>query len=287
MNPTPAPVETDELHAFVDGQLDPDRFEAVIAHLHAHPEAARQVAGWQAQRRALRRLHRDTDPGPTPPALRHALGPPVVRGAPPRWAQAAALAGMLVLGAAAGRWWPGDVGGPSTSAIVSGGSAALESGGAGGPRVVAAGLEPAFVREARIAHAVFTPERRHPVEVTAADDAAHLMQWLSRRLGAPLRTPELAAEGYRLLGGRLLPGEPTPRAQFMYENADGRRLTLFVTVFEPGAAPGGIAFSEGRDGDSQTFYWIDGSFGYALSAPVSAGDLQWLARSVHQQLGPR
>ncbi len=50
------------------------------------------------------------------------------------------------------------------------------------------------------------PEVRHPVEVTAAQQD-HLVQWLSKRVGRPLKVPVLAAEGYELVGGRLLSGD--------------------------------------------------------------------------------
>ena len=47
------------------------------------------------------------------------------------------------------------------------------------------------------------------------------MQWLSKRLGRPLVVPDLAAVGFRLMGGRLLPAEDGPAAQFMYETGKG------------------------------------------------------------------
>ena len=48
------PIGEEELHAYVDDQLDPDRQPAVLRYLQEHPDAARQVAGWRAQRAALR-----------------------------------------------------------------------------------------------------------------------------------------------------------------------------------------------------------------------------------------
>ena len=150
------------------------------------------------------------------------------------------------------------------------------------------------MRDAVQAHAVYTPEKRHPVEVSA-DDEAHLVQWLSKRLGAPLRVPTLAPQGYQLLGGRLLPGEGAPRAQFMYEAADtgaspgvaAPRLTLYVTVFPAGSpsATAPVGFQTVRAGGQTTFYWVDERFGYALSAPTEgAAGLQEAARAVYAQL---
>ena len=55
------------------------------------------------------------------------------------------------------------------------------------------------------AHSVYVPEVRHPVEVRAAEEA-HLVRWLAKRVGADLRAPALGGAGWKLMGGRLLPG---------------------------------------------------------------------------------
>ncbi|WP_423459649.1 anti-sigma factor family protein [Ottowia sp. VDI28] len=144
---------------------------------------------------------------------------------------------------------------------------------------------PVFVREAVAAHVVYTPEQRHPVEV-AAQQQAHLVQWLSKRLGVPLKVPVLDAEGFHLVGGRLLPGETgQARAQFMYENTAGQRATLYVSVLpQSKAAALPVAFRWTEDGGTQGFYWIDGRQGYALSATLPRAQLQVLAEAVYRQL---
>ena len=48
------PVTADELHAYVDGVLPPDRHAAVEAWLAAHPNDALDVAQWRAQADAIR-----------------------------------------------------------------------------------------------------------------------------------------------------------------------------------------------------------------------------------------
>lgn len=269
------PMQTDELHAFVDGALPPERHADVIHWLHEHPEDLARVIGWTQQQRALRALHRDLDPGPVPPALERAVrGAVQARPGPHPWALAASLLVALGVGAVAGAI--------GLRALGSGGEPAATA-GPRGSAVELAGGAPSFVREAAVAHAVFTPEKRHPVEV-AASDQQHLVQWLSRRLGQPLRAPDLQVQGYQLLGGRLLPGDPSPRAQFMYEDASGRRVTLFVTVFAEGASPEETSFRSARAGTRESFYWIEGRFGYALSAELPSADVQALAREVYRQL---
>lgn len=279
----PGAVSDDELHAFVDGQLALARVHAVLARLATQPEDALRVAQWQAQRLQLRQLQREAEPGPAPAAMAQAVLAAARRdnaaagGMPPAtaelarrtarrrtWSQAAAavlLLGLgLGLGTAGGRW-----------------SAAHQR------STLLAAAPPAFVRDAALAHAAFSPETRHPVEVAAAEEA-HLVQWLSRRLGQPLKAPQLADRGFKLLGGRLLPGDPSPRAQFMYEDARGRRVTLYITVFPADKAPTETAFRAAHEGSLESFYWVESRFGYALAADLPSADLMALARDVYAQL---
>ena len=254
-----------ELHALVDGQLESLRIPYVLEWLRQHPEDALRVAQWQAQRLQLRRLHRSIALGEAPSELVRA-----VTQAPRRILWRHATAATLLLGVG----------------VVSGmvGGSLLPSGSRSASHDVAA-LMPSFARDAVLAHAVFAPEIRHPVEVTSADEA-HLVQWLTRRLGAPLRAPTLQAQGFNLLGGRLLPGADGPRAQFMYEGKQGQRVTLYVTVFREGVAPTETAFRSAQDGTVESFYWIEGRLGYAFSGEFPRASAMMLAREVYRQLSP-
>lgn len=265
MNDPHTSVSEFELHALVDGQLDATRIPAVLDWLRTHPDDALRVAQWQAQRLQLRQLHRSLEVGETPVALTRVVTQ-AQRWLP--WRHAAAAAVLLGIGLVSG---------------LVGGRLMPDGTGDGAPPMVIA--EPAFAREAVIAHAVYTPEVRHPVEVTAADES-HLVQWLTRRLGKPLKAPALQAQGFRLLGGRLLPGPQSPRAQFMYEDAAGHRVTLYVTVFDEDQVPGETAFRSVRDGAVESFYWIEGRMGYAFSGELPATSAMALAREVYRQLSP-
>jgi anti-sigma factor RsiW len=131
------------------------------------------------------------------------------------------------------------------------------------------------------AHVVFASEVRHPVEVGAAEQE-HLVKWLSKRLGTPLRTPVLTSEGYELLGGRLLSGPEGPVAQFMYQDAGGKRLTLYVT--SRAMKESTTAFRFAQEGPISVFYWIDADCGYALSGELGKGELARVATTVYRQL---
>jgi anti-sigma factor RsiW len=182
-----------------------------------------------------------------------------------RWRTAAIAAGWVVLGLAAGgiAGWQ------------------LHAWRAAAPQQAEV---PSFVKRAAVAHAVYSPEVRHPVEV-GADQEQHLVAWLSKRLGAPLRAPHLEDVGYYLVGGRLLPGETGPVAHFMYQCKKGTRVTLYLRTNSAGSQE--TAFRYAAEGPVKVFYWIDRRLGYALSsADIAADDLLKVANAVYQQLNP-
>jgi anti-sigma factor RsiW len=158
-------VDDDELHAFVDAHIDASRLSTVLAWLQANPDDAARMLPWQAQRVQLRQLARAVDLGEPPAALTEVVSH-AAAGARRRavWQQAAAVLLLVAMGVTGGRYWA-QTAVPETPAMMA--------------------ASPSFVREAVLAHAAFMPEKRHPVEVAASDEA-HLVQWLSRRLGSPL-----------------------------------------------------------------------------------------------------
>jgi anti-sigma factor RsiW len=150
------------------------------------------------------------------------------------------------------------------------------------PANPAAVATPLPIRAAR-AHLVYSPEVRHPVEVEAKEQD-HLVKWLSKRLDMKLKVPVLSAEGFELLGGRLLPGTDGPVAQFMYQDASGKRLTLYVT--RPHMGDEVTAFRFAQEGPVSVFYWIDRDSGYALSGELDKPALARVATLVYRQLEP-
>ncbi|HMN64717.1 MAG: anti-sigma factor [Steroidobacteraceae bacterium] len=265
--------DRDDMHAWADGRLDGERLRRFEARLDGDEVLRAEAHAWRRQAQALKALGRDTLDEPVPQHLvdaalgsaraarpaRGATGPGAWRAGDQRvWLAAAALAAMA---------W--SVGWLSHATFAS-----------PAVRVAQAGA-PGFVRDALAAHVVYTPEVRHPVEVAAAQHE-HLVQWLSKRLGATLTVPSLDALGWSLVGGRLLPGADGARAQFMYQDATGARLTLYVA--DAGPQSGDTAFRFDRDGRIAAFYWIDGRFGYALSAQTDRATLLALAEEVYRQL---
>jgi anti-sigma factor RsiW len=249
-------VET-ELHAYVDGALDLQHRAAVEAWLLAHPEQQERVAAFRAQNDALRALFDPVLDEPVPGRLRVPVRPYRTL---PSSGQLAAWAATLIVGVAVG--W-------------------LLRGPAAQPAVALAAAT--LPERAALAHAIYTPEVLHPVEV-GADQEAHLVKWLSKRLDQPLKAPDLSALGFRLVGGRLLPGGDKPAGQFMYENTVGRRLTLYVSTDLNGNRETAFRFAQERG--ASVFYWIDGPLGYALVADMDRAPLLQAAEQVYRQLSP-
>ncbi|MDN2677483.1 anti-sigma factor [Janthinobacterium sp. SUN033] len=246
-----------QLHALADGVLPEEQRAAIDAHLRAHPEDAARVDAWREQNRQLRALFDPVLDESVPPALRQAASPAAANGAWRRPAMQAAAAIVLLIAGGAGGWLLRGDDGTSASPLT-------------------------LARSAAIAHAVYTPEVRHPVEVGAAQEA-HLVQWLSKRLGTQLQPPALSPLGYHLIGGRLLPGDGDgPVAQFMYEDGGGKRLTLYVAKERAGRQE--TAFRYTQEKDLSVFYWIDGQLGYALSASLPKRELGKIADAVYAQL---
>lgn len=264
-----AAIPEEDLHALVDGRLAPDTAAALRRRLGADPQAQATVDAWEAQRSALKDRYAKTDDLPLPPSL-----------------VAAAERAQRVHDRAS-QWWRW--GGMAASVLLVFGMGWIAGGQwrAGHGESVAARPEPArhFAQQAALAHAVFQPEVRHPVEVTAAQQE-HLVQWLSKRLGRPLKVPVLSAQGYELMGGRLLPGEGGARAQFMYQNNAGQRLTLYLGALDAvaGGATRETAFRFLDDGPVPGFYWVDQGFGYAIAGQLPRAALQDLATAVYRQL---
>jgi anti-sigma factor RsiW len=143
----------------------------------------------------------------------------------------------------------------------------------------------AFSQQATVAHAVFTPEARHPVEVTA-DDGAHLKAWLSTRLGRTVALPDLSADGYRLIGGRLLPGKAgTPAAQLMYEDQHGKRLTLFKRAMSTQEKDAPPTFWFDPESNVTTIGWMDARWAYALSGVEDREKAEALVLRVRRSYG--
>jgi anti-sigma factor RsiW len=257
-----APITEADLHAYVDGLLAQQRRDEIEDYLDARPVEALRLDAYRKQNETLRHLFNPVLDEPIPARLSER---PRTRS----WLLGRLAAGLAIVLASGTAGWElhGEVGGQSSAQATQQMAWRSEDGG--------------LPRQAAIAHVVYSPDVRRPVEI-GADQEDQLVTWLSKRLGTPIRPPKLGKLGYELIGGRLLPGQNGPVAQFMYQDSVGRRLTLYVSNDQQRNHDVGFRFAQ--EGPVNVFYWIDGKFGYALSAGVGKGELARVAGAVYEQL---
>lgn len=249
------PIAEEELHAYVDGRLYPDRQPAVLRYLQEHADVARRVAAYQAQREALRSALGAVSAEPIPPRL--GLERLIQERLRRRWRLWPAAACILLgvgLGGAGG-WF-------------------LHGGTATNPAIITL-----LAQEAVANHVVYSADKRRPTEL-GATQREDLARWVSNRLNHQVAPPDLSADGYSYMGGRLAATPDGPAGLFMYNNAAGVRLTVFVLPLRS-AASAPIQHVDFAHVDGCA--WIDKSIGYTVVGDLPPAELRRLAEVVRQQ----
>lgn len=251
---TNRPIAEDDLHAYVDGVLEPERRVEVAAYLEGHPDVAKRIAGFADQRELLRKALAPIADEPLPPQLNLSR---IIEGRQRRrlpfgWAIAAML--MLSIGGLGG--W------------VIRGSLQASPGGLA-----------ALAQEAAYSYQVYAPDRVRPVEMRATD-SAQLVQWVSNRLHQPVKLPDLTTSGYRLMGGRLIATSHGPAAMFMYDDDHGDRLVMLT---RPMQSDQSAPMAPHSQDNVVGFAWADGGMGYSLVGQAAAESLRPIANEVRRQ----
>ena len=118
-----------------------------------------------------------------------------------------------------------------------------------------------------------------------ANDSEHLSTWLSNRLDTPLGMPDLGAQGFTLVGGRLLPGTPDAggrAAQLMYEDAAKERITIYVTAALPGGQP---AYQFASANGAEAFYWANARITCTVVGTLPEDRMQAVSQAVYPRYG--
>ncbi len=255
MNDIDSPVTNEELHAYVDGELAADRRAAVEAWLAAHPEDAARIAEWRAQANVIRARFGAVAGEPAPARLNLDLLARAGRG----WRALAAAAVMVAfLGGGVAGW--------------------MARGAAAAPAAAPPNGFETYTTQALDAHRLYVVEVRHPVEVPGVQ-REHLVNWLSKRLGTRLRAPDLEPIGFKLVGGRLLPGPSGAAAFFMYEGSSGERFTVYC-------APSNSPMTAMRYRAAErfaAFYWVERNLTYVVSGVADRDRLNKIAEAVYDQ----
>jgi anti-sigma factor RsiW len=249
-----------DIHMAIDGELPGEERMAYDAWLEANPEMKAKSARYIADRAAMRAAFAGVMDEPVPARLRQAV-----------FGEASAKATAW-----RSRWWLS-----AAAALV------LAVGGLGGYVAGMDGIgrghdsDDQLAEQAIAAHVIYAAEKRHAVEV-AASDKDHLQTWLSNRVGLKLVAPDLAAEGFELVGGRLLPaGNQGKAAMLLYEDAKGERISLFVTADSSATSKGTYA---AEAGGPEAVYWLDKGYACAVVGSLPPDRLSDVAKSAYGQL---
>ena len=247
---SPAPLDEALVQGYVDGQLDAAQRAEVERYLALHAAEAERVNAYRQQRESIKAAFEPVLHEPVPQQVRALAGR-----RSPVWRVAAVILWVAV-GGLLGWMIRGQVGpAPETAA------------------------DAELIERARVAHAIYTAEPRRAVEVAASQED-DMIRWLSKRMNAAVHVPKLNEFGFEALGGRLLPGRQGPACQIMYQNAAGKRLTIYLAR-DPQGAPRPVRFS---DKDAvQVVSWSDGTLAFAVSAELGAEELRRIAAAVAQK----
>lgn len=251
------PITEDDLNGLVDGTLDPARHAEVSAYLDAHPDVAERIALHREHRDMLRTAFAPVMEEPVPAELDLSRMIEERRRPPraPRWAMAAAAALLLCAGGLGG-WSLRGMAIPPSEGVQ------------------------ALAREAAASYATYVPDQVRPVEIRASDHDA-LASWAAKRLGRAIAIPDLAAAGYRFMGGRVVPTEHGPAVLFMYDDNRGTRLVMLA---RPMKSDGDMPMSPHAQGGLNGFAWADHGLGYSLVGALAADRLHPLANEVRRQV---
>ena len=246
-------VNEQELHAFIDGELEPER-AAEIAKLVAGDAAlAAQVAAFRSDKEQLRDIHAALDKRPLPAEWlrlieqRGRFSRPLLRARTTWMAIAAAL--LLVLGT----WTAFEV------------------------QTVASA--DAIIGEALAARVdSFRPQQ--VIETSALAPSEDRNQVLSSALAMNLKVPDMSKLGYQLAAIRVYSGVPGGKAvELRYRGGEDRVFTLYLR--HPNS-PARVDLLQ-RD-DLRICIWQDEIIGTVMLGQMSAGEMARAASAAYAGL---
>lgn len=253
---TDAPVTETELQHYVDGRLPRDRETAVTAWLAARPEEAERIGAYRSERDALRAALAPIAGEPLPAELDLNLR----RRRWPHWlsARGMTVAASIVL-----------------AFVVGGGSGWMLRDRAAPPIVGTAAL----AREAAASYVVYADDTDRPVEI-AATGQLELDRWFSRRLSRPVKAPDLRAAGFDLIGGRLIATNFGPAGLYLYRDASGASVALYL---RPMRVQGTDRMTWREEGAVRGWTWADDGLGFGVFGEMPADRLHSTADMARAQ----
>lgn len=247
------PVGEDDLMAWVDGRLPPERAAMVDAFIAADPALQRRLTLQAEQARALAKTFAPIAAEPIPANMRIAA----IRGrrGSPVWPTALAASLLLGLGFGGG-WMTARQNSPARAGIA------------------------ALADEATDSYRVYASDMVRPVELGPADREV-LIRWASARTGRKVAIPNLGRSGYRYVGGRLVATPHGPAALLIYDGADQDRLALLTRPMQVDKT---ARMAETRADGVGRVSWAEDGIGFSMVSERSPEQLHPIADEVRRQL---
>jgi anti-sigma factor RsiW len=254
------PVIDEDLHAFVDRQLAPDRRTVVERHLQDHADTAGRVSAYTAQREALRAALAGPANEPIPARLdvhrllqkrqsERQIRSQVV------WRMAATVVLAVGLGGAGG--WGLHVGYDRL-----------------GQRQV-----DTFGQQAAAAYLTLAQATPEPLQVASIDN---LSTSVSKALGVPVEFHDTAAAGYTLISGWVLPAAKGQGVQLAFRDVQDNKVITMYLEGRPGAKE--TPFRRVAGSAVPTVAWEDDDLACAISGPVDPARLEEVGRRIYDAL---
>jgi anti-sigma factor RsiW len=244
------PIGEQDLHAFIDGELDPARRAAVQEAMAHDPAMAGRIAAFRADKQRLAALYGPVAERPLPAAwlrsIEAASRPRPWRRVAARWRSLAAAAVLL---AAIG----------ATAALL-------------------APSRDTILAEAAAAHDG-TLRTRQILAGAALPPASVGNRLLQATLGLPVRTPDLTRFGFRLAAIDVFQPPTRPAVGLVYRDAGQRELTIYLR-----RSAGEARFDLLRRGRLRVCIWQDDVLGAVMTADMTAGEMMRVASRAYVEL---
>ena len=235
------------LHAFLDNELDHEANTEVELWLKQNPEYIKELSIWQSQKDKLKEVYDPIAKEKIPKAIQTALNRSTPNAKKFSWKTLAASLIFLTLGTMLGFY------------------------------INQSPLKkkwPKFAYAAISSHIVFAQDLTRPVEF-AEPQKNYLLAWIKYRTGKQITPPELSTTGFKLLGGRVLAYANKPAALFMYENVQGKRVTLFVAQNYISQNRPPTFWSNDK---INCYYWYKDNLNFAITSDISQEKLQEITK---------
>jgi anti-sigma factor RsiW len=250
-------ISEDELHAFIDGELDENRSEEINGIVAKDPVLARRIGAFRAGKKQLKEVFGGLRAEPLPAEWVQKIGdwssqqrPAFPKSYFPRHVITAIAASFLVI---FGGWLVYErIGVPREDAIVA--------------EALAARQNQSQAQETTAAVPTASQEERNNIVSTA--------------LAMDLKAPDLTQQGYQLAAIRTYSGVPGGKAvELDYHNAENRLFTLYIR--RPSSPPRVDLLERGS---VRICIWQDDVVGTVMAGEMSAGEMARIASLAYSGL---